>query len=68
MSKELFDLVKSMGKEEKRNFKLMASQVEGKLGNSYSYLFDIINKSLVYDENLISENLLKKYTTTPSTT
>lgn len=62
MSKELFDLVKSMGKEEKRNFKLMASQVEGKLGNSYSYLFDIINKSLVYDENLISDRFSSKFT------
>ena len=61
MSKELFELVKSLEKEEKRNFKLIASQVEGKLGNSYSYLFDLINKSNVYEEEQI-------YEITPSTT
>ncbi len=61
MSKELFELVKSLEKEEKRNFKLIASQVEGKLGNSYSYLFDLINKSNVYEEEQIYEKFIAKF-------
>lgn len=53
MSRDLFELIHSLNKEEKRNFRLISLQVEGKLGNSYSHLYDIINKLTSYNEALI---------------
>lgn len=55
VSTDLFDLIKSLTKQEKRYFKLFAARhVIGKQ-NKYVLLFNAIDKQEVYDEALIRE-------------
>ncbi|RPI18849.1 MAG: hypothetical protein EHM58_03705 [Ignavibacteriae bacterium] len=52
-SNDLFDLIKSLTKSEKRYFKLFASMQKG--SKNYVKLFDVIEKQKVYNESLIKE-------------
>ena len=58
-SNELFDLVKSLTKSEKRFFKLSSSLQTG--DKNYLKIFDAIDKQDEYDENAL-KNLFKKET------
>ncbi|MBI1268019.1 MAG: hypothetical protein GC193_11375 [Cryomorphaceae bacterium] len=58
-SNELFDLVKSLTKSEKRFFKLSSSLQTG--DKNYLKIFDAIDKQDEYDENVL-KNLFKKET------
>ncbi len=57
-SRDLFLLIKSLTKSEKRYFKLYASRHKGEEENNYVRLFDAIAKQDEYDE----EEILKKET------
>ncbi|MCF6278884.1 MAG: hypothetical protein L3J14_00890 [Flavobacteriaceae bacterium] len=49
----LFTLVKSLSKSEKRQFKLYVGRLEGNSNANFIALFNIMDKSLMYDEHLI---------------
>jgi len=51
----LFQLIKSLTKEEKRHFKLFVSRYNTARGNNYLKLFNAIEKQDVYDEDAIKE-------------
>ena len=59
----LFELIKSLGKSEKRYFKIYASRNQSK-GNKYHKLFEAIDKQKVYNEKhmLLSKQLGKEVT------
>jgi len=57
-STNLFDLVKSLSKSEKRFFKLSASLQSG--DKNYLKLFDEIEQQEYYDEELIKEKFKKE--------
>jgi hypothetical protein len=56
--KELFDLIKSLTKAEKRHFKMFAGNESGK--KFYLKLFDILNEQDEYDEEKASKTLRKQ--------
>lgn len=49
----LFHLVKSLTKSEKRQFKLFAGRLEGNTNSKFIALFNLLDKMKVYDENEI---------------
>ncbi len=57
-STELFQLVKSLTKSEKRFFKLSSSLQSG--SKNYLKIFNSIDKQKVYDENMIKEEFSKE--------
>ena len=59
-SQQLFDLIKSLSKNEKRNFRLYAQLHSKKGTSSYLQLFDLLDKMKNYDESSIKELLTKK--------
>lgn len=56
----LFRIVKSLSRSEKRAFKLFASQYDKADKNLYVRLFDAIDEQLIYDENTLREDLFKE--------
>ncbi len=54
-SDELFKLIKSMSKEEKRYFKISSEDVDHK--RTYIQFFDIVNNSDNYDEDAIKKKI-----------
>ncbi|HEU4791851.1 MAG TPA: hypothetical protein VFS71_19360, partial [Flavobacterium sp.] len=57
----LFVLIKSLSKSEKRQFKIFASRLETSSNTKFIELFNILDKSEVYDEKLILKSgLIKK--------
>ncbi|MDQ6530623.1 hypothetical protein [Flavobacterium sp. LHD-85] len=52
----LFVLIKSLSKSEKRQFKIFASRLETSSNTKFIELFNILDKSEVYDEKLILKN------------
>lgn len=55
---ELFDLVKSLTKAEKRHFKLTTSKYNKDDGNTYLKLFEVIEKMDSYDERYVKEKFI----------
>ena len=51
----LFTLIKSFSKSEKRQFKLYVGRLEGNVNSNFMALFNVIDKSAVYNEHLILE-------------
>ena len=58
-SNDLFQLIKSLTKQEKRYFKLFVSKYNNKHSN-YLALFDAINKQSTYNENVIRKQFAKE--------
>lgn len=57
----LFVLIKSLSKSEKRQFKIFASRLETSTNTKFIELFNILDKSEVYDEKLILKSgIIKK--------
>ena len=57
----LFVLIKSLSKSEKRQFKIFASRLETSSNTKFIELFNIFDKSEVYDEKLILKSgIIKK--------
>jgi len=56
-SDHLYQLIKSLSKSEKRNFKLYTGRLSGKEGKSFIDLFDIIDKLSEYSEPRIMKKL-----------
>ena len=57
----LFVLIKSLSKSEKRQFKIFASRLETSSNTKFIELFNILDKSDVYDEKLILKSgVIKK--------
>ena len=56
----LFVLIKSLSKSEKRQFKIFASRLETSSNTKFIELFNILDKSEVYDEKMILKNGLIK--------
>ena len=54
---DLFDLIKSMSRTEKRYFKLDAQKAGGNKSNSYLKLFDALKDLEEYDEPRIFKKL-----------
>ena len=54
---QLFILIKSLNKSEKRNFKLYAKRTQANSKIKFIQLFDIIDKSKKYDEAAIREKM-----------
>ena len=52
-SEPVFDLIKSMSKAEKRNFKLYATRLSGNQSSNFLALFDILDSSETYNEDKI---------------
>ncbi|MBC7863814.1 MAG: hypothetical protein IAF38_12640, partial [Bacteroidia bacterium] len=57
-SDELFRLIKSLGAQEKRFFKLSVS--DNKEKNNYTLLFDSIDKQDAYNENELRKKIKHK--------
>ena len=53
---ELYDLIRSMTKSEKRHFKIYASRHVIGDENKYVKLFDAIERQKIYDEKLLAKN------------
>ena len=51
----LFTLIKSLSKSEKRQFKLYVGRLGGNAESNFLALFNVMDKSLAYDEKLILE-------------
>lgn len=49
----LFQLIKSLSKAEKRNFRLYVKRIQGGEGIKFVDLFDILEKQKVYDESAV---------------
>ena len=60
----LFVLIKSLSKSEKRQFKLFVGRMESNLDSKFLILFNLLDKMVVYDEKLIFQKRLCKQTTT----
>ena len=56
-AKNLFDLIHSLTKSEKRYFKLCSKFQDG--DNSYLIVFDVLNKQKVYNEERLIKKLIK---------
>ncbi len=57
--RDLYHLIKSMTKAEKRQFKLFATQHARKDSNNYVLLFDAVDRQEVYDEEKLRRKLRK---------
>ncbi len=55
-TEHLFQLIKSLSKSEKRNFRLYVNRIKNGEGTKFLQLFDIIDKQEIYDE----KEILKK--------
>src|SRR4051812_460746 len=55
-SEQLFNLIKTLSKGEKRFFKLYASRMNASADKKFIILFDAIEKQKVYDEGRILAN------------
>ncbi len=53
----LFKLIKSMSKSEKRNFKLYVNRVQSKETARFIQLFDVLDKQKKYDEALLLQKI-----------
>jgi hypothetical protein len=53
IKKILFVLIKSLSKSEKRQFKIFASRLETSSNTKFIELFNILDKSDLYDEKII---------------
>ncbi len=51
----LFQLIKSLTKSEKRNFKLYVNRIHSKEDVKFIQLFDVLDKMTVYDEGVLLE-------------
>lgn len=59
--KVLFQLIKSLTKSEKRQFKLFAGRLEGNSNSKFISLFNVLDKMVEYDENqVINKTTIKK--------
>jgi hypothetical protein len=57
----LFVLIKSLSKSEKRQFKIFASRLETSSNTKFIELFNILDKSDLYDEKIILKSgVIKK--------
>ena len=57
----LFVLIKSLSKSEKRQFKIFASRLETSSNTKFIELFNILDKSEVYDEKtILKSGIIKK--------
>lgn len=54
-SEDLFRLIRSLSKGEKRNFKLLAGLLASEKDKKYVALFDVIDKQEVYNEGKVSK-------------
>ncbi|MFN7116416.1 MAG: hypothetical protein ACK4TA_06415 [Saprospiraceae bacterium] len=54
---QLFSLIKSLTKAEKRNFKLYANRFEGSGDTKFIQLFDAMDKLIEYDDDLVIKRL-----------
>lgn len=54
---QLFSLIKSLTKAEKRNFKLYTNRFEGGSDTKFIQLFDAIDKIIEYDDELVIKRL-----------
>ena len=54
---DLYDLIHSLDKAEKRYFKLFASKYEGQEENRYIKLFEILNSFKEYDKETIQKRI-----------
>lgn len=61
MKQNLLYFINSLTKQEKRYFKLHASQVESEEGNMYIYLFDLIESNNPDDEPYIKDLYCQKF-------
>lgn len=61
MRQHLFNFIYQLNKQEKRYFKLYASQLAGEEGNMYTYLFDLIESNKNADEEHIKNEYCKKF-------
>ena len=58
----LFVLIKSLSKSEKRQFKLYVGRMESNLDSKFLILFTLLDKMEVYDEKIIlKKNLIYFY-------
>lgn len=60
MKQQLFSFIHQLNKQEKRYFKLYASQLAGEDGNMYTYLFDLVESSENIDEEYIKNEYCKR--------
>src|SRR5690606_33276142 len=56
----LFKLIKSLNKPEKRYFKVFSSRISGNEKSNYAILFDAIDKQKEYDEAAILKRFKKE--------
>lgn len=56
-SDQLFSLVKTLTKAEKRNFKLYANRGSGSGDQKYIRLFDVLDKATAYDEEIVRKKV-----------
>lgn len=57
VSDKLFKLIKSLTKNEKRQFKIFSNRIVSKSGKNFIALFDVIEAMEKYDEQLIKKKL-----------
>ena len=58
--KHLFQFIQSLSKSEKRFFKLYTKLYNRQKNKNYILLFDILEKTKVYDDNLVKESITKE--------
>lgn len=56
-SDPLFSLIQSLGKAEKRYFRLYVTGISGKDGNQYLVLFDAMRKMKVFDHEMLQKKM-----------
>ncbi|MDB5034047.1 MAG: hypothetical protein JWQ98_1288 [Chlorobi bacterium] len=61
-SSDLFDLIKSLSKSEKRYFRISASATAGAGTNKYMHLFDLIDAREQYDEKAVRAAFAEQFT------
>ena len=59
----LFVLIKSLSKSEKRQFKLYVGRMESNQNSKFLILFNLLDKMEVYDEKIILKKFCYKATT-----
>ncbi len=55
---QLFVLIKSLSKSEKRNFKLYANRLQNQNETKFVQLFDVLDKSVEYDEEVVFKKII----------
>ena len=66
-SDQLFKLVKSLSKAEKRNFTLYARRVQDSNDLKFLQLFDLVDKMDVFDEGIVFKTVSYTHLTLPTT-